>query len=73
MNCWMRLQLIHLLGEFPWPPHCGGFLSQRRIQAVELLTRLESRVYAALLLDVGSSNGLKSTDCMTRNTPPRTV
>ena len=73
MNRWMRLQFIHLPGESPWPLRCGGFLPQRRIQAAEFLTRLESRVYAALLLDAGASNGWKSTDCMTRDTPPRTV
>ena len=47
----MRLQFIHLPGESPWPLCCGGVLSQRQVQAMEFLTRLESRVHAALLLD----------------------
>ena len=57
MNRWVHLQFIHLPGESPWPLRCGGFLNLRRIQAAEFLTGLESRVYAALLLDAGSSNG----------------
>jgi hypothetical protein len=73
MNRWMRLQFIHLLGESPRPLPRSCFLSQRRIQATAFLTRVEYRVYAALLLGAGPSNGWKSTGCIPRDTPPRTV
>ena len=69
----MRFQFAYVLDESEWPPRCGCFLSQLRIFAAGFLTSSEYRVYAALVLDAGPSKGWKSTGCMPRDAPPRTV
>ncbi len=72
MNRFSRFRFIHLQGESQWPLPAVVFSRSCRILAAEFLARLEYRVYAALLLDEGPSNGWKSTGCVPQDALPRT-